>query len=87
MVVKKDKRREPFNREKILNGLLKACSKRPISTEQLEALVDEIEQMVGDQPGKEMPSHKIGERIMQKLFELDEVAYVRFASVYANSRI
>jgi transcriptional repressor NrdR len=82
MVIKKDKSREPFERGKILNGLLKACSKRPISTSTLEELVDGIEQELYERPGKEMSSREIGERVIKKMYELDEVAYVRFASVY-----
>jgi transcriptional repressor NrdR len=82
MVVKKDDRREPFDRSKILNGLLKACSKRPISISTLEELVDEIEHELYERPGKEMLSREIGEQVIRKLYELDEVAYVRFASVY-----
>jgi transcriptional repressor NrdR len=82
MVIKKDNSREPFNRHKILAGLLKACSKRPVSTAVLEGMVDEIEQELYERPGKEMASKEIGERVIKKLYELDEVAYVRFASVY-----
>jgi len=82
MVVKKDARREPFDRHKILNGLLRACSKRPISTVELDKLVDEIEQELYERPSKEMSSQEIGERVIKRLGELDEVAYVRFASVY-----
>ena len=82
MVIKKDNSREPFDRHKILTGLLKACSKRPISTAVLEELVDGIEQQLYELPGKEMASKDIGEQVIRKLSELDEVAYVRFASVY-----
>jgi transcriptional repressor NrdR len=82
MVIKKDNNREPFNRHNVLNGLLKACSKRPISTAVLEELVDGIEQELYERPGKEMSSKEIGERVISKLYELDEIAYVRFASVY-----
>jgi transcriptional repressor NrdR len=82
MVVKKDGRREPFERNKILSGLLRACEKRPISTAQLEKLVDEIEKQVQDTAERELPTTDIGKIIMQKLKELDKVAYVRFASVY-----
>jgi len=82
MVIKKDQRREPFDRHKILGGLLKACSKRPVSVSVLEGIVDEIEQEIHERPGKEISSQEIGERVIKKLFELDEIAYVRFASVY-----
>ena len=82
MVVKKDKRREPFDRRKILAGLVKACEKRPVSMERLEQIVDDIEQEITDRVGKEIKGSEIGEKVIKKLFELDEIAYVRFASVY-----
>jgi transcriptional repressor NrdR len=82
MVVKKDGRREPFERNKILSGLFRACEKRPISTAQLEKIVDEVEKQVQDTAERELPTTEIGKIIMQKLKELDKVAYVRFASVY-----
>jgi len=82
VVTKKDGRREPFDRKKILSGLTKACEKRPISTEQLEALADKIEHMLQSKFEKEVPSKEIGELLMELLYKLDEVAYVRFASVY-----
>ncbi len=82
MVVKKDKRREPFDRRKILAGLVKACEKRPVSVEKLEQIVDDIEQEITDRVGKEIKSTEIGEKVIGKLFALDEIAYVRFASVY-----
>ncbi|MCI0371688.1 MAG: transcriptional regulator NrdR [candidate division NC10 bacterium] len=82
MVVKKDGRREPFDRHKILSGLLKATQKRPISVNQLEAVVDDVEALLTEKPDREIASSEIGERIMQRLHDLDEVAYVRFASVY-----
>ncbi len=82
MVVKKDNRREPFDRNKILGGLIKSCNKRPISMQILEQFVDETEQELSDRPGRELSSKEIGERIMKMLYDLDEVAYVRFASVY-----
>jgi transcriptional repressor NrdR len=82
MVVKKDKRREPFDRRKILAGLVKACEKRPVSVEKLEQIVDDIEQEITDRVGKEIRSTEIGEKVIGKLFALDEIAYVRFASVY-----
>ena len=82
MVIKKDGRREPFDRKKILTGATKACEKRPISTEQLEALADKIEYTLQSKFEKEAPSKEIGELLMELLYKLDEVAYVRFASVY-----
>ncbi len=81
-VVKKDNRREPFERNKILAGLKKACEKRPISTETLEAIVDGIEKRLLELGVKEIQSSWIGEEVMSALKELDKVAYVRFASVY-----
>ena len=82
MVIKKDGRREPFDRHKLLSGLTRACEKRPVSMEQLERLADEIEQDLSRQFDSEVPSSEIGERVMKRLHELDPVAYVRFASVY-----
>ncbi len=82
MVIKKDNSREPFNRQNILSGVLKACNKRPISPNILEELVEGIEQEVYERPSREMSSKEIGERVMKRLYELDEIAYVRFASVY-----
>lgn len=82
MVVKKDGRREPFNRQKIMAGLLKATQKRPVSVAQLEKIVDEIEARLAEKVEREMPAAEIGELIMERLHEIDEVAYVRFASVY-----
>lgn len=84
MVVKKDGRREPFDRHKILSGLLKATQKRPISVAQLEKIADEIEAKLLEKPEREIASAEIGEHIMRRLHELDEVAYVRFASVYRS---
>ena len=81
-VIKKDGRREPFDRVKILNGLKKACEKRPISLDVLEKTVDEIEKALQEKGFKEIPSTAIGEEVMERLHRLDEVAYVRFASVY-----
>jgi len=81
-VIKRDGRREPFSREKILNGVRKACEKRPISIDALEKLVDRVESWVLEQGRKEISSLEIGERVMEELRKLDEVAYVRFASVY-----
>ena len=86
MVIKKDGRRESFDRRKILNGIIKACEKRPISMERIEGLVDEVEGILQSRLVKEMPSSEVGELLMRKLHELDEVAYVRFASVYRQFR-
>ena len=82
MVVKKDGRREPFDRNKILSGLKKACEKRPISVTTIEALTDKIEKSVQEMGETEVQSQSIGEEVMKALHELDQVAYVRFASVY-----
>jgi len=84
MVVKKDGRRESFDRVKVLEGLKLACNKRPVSSEQLEELVDGIERKLQDVGEKEVPSSVIGEAVMRELARLDEVAYVRFASVYRS---
>jgi len=82
MVIKKDGRREPFDRHKVLAGLVKACEKRPVGMEDLERLVDELERELSRQFEREVPSREIGERVMRQLHALDPVAYVRFASVY-----
>jgi transcriptional repressor NrdR len=82
MVVKKDGRREHYSREKIMNGLLRACEKRPISREALEKLVDEVEEAIGSRVRDEIPTSEIGNEVMKLLASLDQVAYVRFASVY-----
>jgi len=84
MVVKKDGRRERFERQKILQGLLKACEKRPVPTPKLEAIVDDIEGVVHDATERELTTTEVGEMIMNKLKKLDKVAYVRFASVYMD---
>jgi transcriptional repressor NrdR len=81
-VVKKDGTREPFERGKILSGLLKACEKRPVATDALEGIVQEIERKLADIAEREVSSRQIGEMVMQHLRTLDQVAYVRFASVY-----
>jgi transcriptional repressor NrdR len=86
MVVKKDGRREPFDRSKIQVGIKKACEKRPISVDVIEDVVGRVEQACQDYPDKEIPSAVIGERVMAELHDLDEVAYVRFASVYRQFR-
>jgi transcriptional repressor NrdR len=82
MVVKKDGRRENFDRKKLRAGLVKACEKRPISPAQLDAIVDEVETHLHDTEEREMLTSDIGARAMERLRELDKVAYVRFASVY-----
>ncbi len=84
LVVKRDGRREPFDRKKILQGVLKACEKRPVAMEQMEALTDDVDREVRQEFEKEISSVEIGERIMSRLQKLDEVAYVRFASVYRS---
>jgi transcriptional repressor NrdR len=85
LVVKKDGRREPFDRAKILSGLKKACSKRPVPVEVLENAADKIERSL-EAGEKEIPSSKIGDAVMDALRDIDEVAYVRFASVYRSFR-
>ncbi len=82
IIIKKDNNRETYNREKIENGVLRACHKRPISVEQLTNIVDEVETEIYAREEKELPSSVIGELIMDKLKDIDAVAYVRFASVY-----
>ncbi len=84
LVIKKDGRREPFDRHKIEGGLLKACEKRPISVELIQKIVDRIEGDLMEKGEKEVSSSVIGERIMNELKDLDDVAYVRFASVYRS---
>jgi transcriptional repressor NrdR len=86
MVVKKDGRREAFDRLKIRNGVMKACEKRPISMEAMEKIVDNVEQACQEFQGEEIPSTVIGEKVMHQLKALDGVAYVRFASVYRQFR-
>lgn len=82
MVIKKDKTRESFDRMKLLNGIVRACEKRPVTMQQMETAVSDIEQTLQSSMRNEIPSTEIGELVMEKLKELDEVAYVRFASVY-----
>jgi transcriptional repressor NrdR len=82
LVIKKDGRREAYDRAKLTAGLHRACEKRPVSAKAIEEIVDGIEQMVQEGPEREIEAHAIGERVMQRLRELDKVAYVRFASVY-----
>ncbi len=84
MVVKKDGRREKFDRQKVLNGLLKAGEKRPISMGRLAAMVDMVEARLTDSPDREISTIEIGELLMEGLRELDKIAYVRFASVYRD---
>lgn len=84
MVVKKDGRREKFERQKVLSGILRACEKRPISMGKMEQIVDEAETFVIDSPERERRTSEIGELIMHRLKKLDKVAYVRFASVYMD---
>jgi transcriptional repressor NrdR len=84
MVIKKDGRRERFDRQKLLNGLLRATEKRPVSMGRLEALVDEVESLVADSPERERSTAEIGELVMERLRQIDKVAYVRFASVYRD---
>lgn len=82
VVIKKDNNREPYDRSKIEAGVFRSCHKRPISVDQITALVDEVETQIFNREDKEIPSHVIGEIVMDKLKDLDPVAYVRFASVY-----
>ena len=82
VVIKKDKSREVFNREKLFNGMLKACEKRPVSVSDIEHAIDDIETVLQNSLDREVTSEYIGELVMEKLKALDEVAYVRFASVY-----
>jgi len=84
MVVKKDGRREPFDREKVLAGLRRACEKRPVPTKTLENIADRVEAMVQESPDREVSTGVIGEFLMERLRELDRVAFVRFASVYRD---
>jgi transcriptional repressor NrdR len=86
MVVKRDGRRQPFDRKKIVSGLVKACEKRPVSIDKMEEITTEIEREVQKKYDREVESQEIGLLIMEKLIKLDEVAYVRFASVYRQFR-
>jgi transcriptional repressor NrdR len=86
MVVKKDGRRERFERQKLLGGLLKACEKRPVRMSALESVADRIEATLQDRPEREITTEEIGAFVMQELKQLDKVAFVRFASVYRNFR-
>ncbi|HEY4838752.1 MAG TPA: transcriptional regulator NrdR [Candidatus Acidoferrales bacterium] len=84
MVIKKDGRRERFDRQKILQGLLKSCEKRPVPTAKLESMVDEVERAVQEAKERELTTQELGELLMVRLKKLDKVAYVRFASVYMD---
>jgi transcriptional repressor NrdR len=84
MVIKKDGRREKFDRQKVLAGLLKACEKRPISMGKLAEIVDQVEARVTDSPDREISTIEVGEYLMERLRDLDKIAYVRFASVYRD---
>ena len=86
IVIKKDQRRESFDRNKILSGIIKACEKRSVSEEQMKKITRDIETHLQNQLQSEVPSYAIGELVMEKLKEIDEVAYVRFASVYKEFR-
>lgn len=82
MVIKKDGSRQPFDREKLIAGIMKSCEKRPITTAQIEEIVHTIEQSEGNKLRREIPSSEIGELVLEQLRGIDEVAYIRFASVY-----
>ncbi|MBN1164623.1 MAG: transcriptional repressor NrdR [Candidatus Krumholzibacteriota bacterium] len=84
MVVKKDGRRERYSREKVLNGLLRACEKRPVPMETLEKLIDDVERTVSSHLRDEIPTQELGNEIIKRLANIDQVAYVRFASVYRD---
>jgi len=84
MVIKKDGRREKFDRQKVLNGLLKACEKRPVSMGKLSEMVNQVESKVSDSADREISTRDVGEFLMDHLRELDKIAYVRFASVYRD---
>jgi transcriptional repressor NrdR len=84
MVVKKDGRREKFDRQKVLSGLLKACEKRPVPMSKLAEIVDSVEARLADSADRELPTTEIGEMLMDKMKGLDKIAYVRFASVYRD---
>lgn len=84
MVVKKDNRREPFDRAKIIAGLKRACEKRPVSMETIDQIASQIEAGLAEQGDREVPSKEIGETVMRELHKIDQVAYVRFASVYRS---
>jgi transcriptional repressor NrdR len=83
-IVKSDQRREPYDRQKLLSGILAACKKRPVSMKKIDSVVDKIETELEKQARTEVPSREVGQLVMNELFKLDDVAYVRFASVYRN---
>ena len=82
VIIKKDGKREVYNRQKLINGILRACEKTPVSYSQVESLVSELETVLNSRIDKEIPSTEIGELVMEKLKKLNDIAYVRFASVY-----
>jgi transcriptional repressor NrdR len=86
MVVKKDGRRERFDRQKLVGGLLKACEKRPVRVSALDGIADRIEAVLQERPDREISTEEIGQQVMHELKQLDKVAFVRFASVYRNFR-
>ena len=86
MVIKKDGRRQPFDRKKILSGIIKACEKRPVSMDKMEETVIQVERVLQKKPAREVASDRIGELVMERLKTIDDVAYVRFASVYRQFR-
>jgi transcriptional repressor NrdR len=81
-IIKNDQRREPYDRQKLMHGIVAACKKRPVSLKKIESIVDRIENQIEKSGKMEIPSSEIGKLVMMELYELDEVAYVRFASVY-----
>jgi len=85
-IIKKDGRRELYDRKKLMNGILKACEKRPVSTDQIEEIVDNIEEQLRRSGNSEIYSSEIGDKVMEQLKSVDQVAYVRFASVYKEFR-
>ncbi|MFA5034351.1 MAG: transcriptional regulator NrdR [Candidatus Margulisiibacteriota bacterium] len=82
LVIKRDGRREQFSRQKVMTGILRACEKRPVSLDTIETIVDEVEKALHREAGREVMSSKIGEMVMEKMHQIDKVAYIRFASVY-----
>lgn len=86
VIVKKDETREPYDRQKLMSGLVRSCHKRPVPMATIDAMVDDIENQLYNAMKKEVQSHNIGELVMEKLKEVDEVAYVRFASIYREFR-
>jgi len=84
MVIKKDGRREKFDRQKLLSGLLKACEKRPVGMSDIAGMIDDVENRLAETPDRELSTIEVGERLMERLRSLDKIAYVRFASVYRD---